>query len=300
MSPLRLRPWIAVAATATLGACGTSQVAPSVAPSEPEPQAYTGVFTVQEGPDHGPRLCRSVVTLRAAAGGSGGSGGAPACNGPDVHGWSWDDAEGETSDAGIVRGTYRVTGTWDGSALTLTEIPVAAALPGPGPGPDFTSPCEPPAGGWAVVDPATATNDDADAAMAYAESQPDWASAWSDPFDRSAEDPTSPEYGMVIFAKVVLNFRFTGDVERHEAALREIWGGALCVSKAPAPMDDLEAIQNELTDSIGMPNLVGVGVDAVSNVVDLEVFIDDGVQQSVDEQYGEGVVRVSAELTPVE
>ncbi|MBB5787164.1 hypothetical protein [Jiangella mangrovi] len=184
----------------------------------------------------------------------------------DVHGWS--DAEGETSDAGVVSGTYTVTGTWDGSALTLTETPEPAAEPGPGPSPDFTSPCEPPAGGWAVVDPATATNEDAESAHAYAESQPDWVGAWSEPFDRSAEDPSSPEYGMVIFAKVVLNYRFTGDLERHEAALREIWGGALCVSEAPNTMDDLRAIQDELTGTIATENFVGAGVDTTANVLD--------------------------------
>lgn len=293
MSRPRPTRWLAVAsAAAAMTACGTSQ--PTLTTPSAEPETYTGVFMVQETPDHGPRLCWDRPTLAVAAGPA--PSGPPPCTGPDVHGWSWDEAEGAESDGGITRGTYSVTGTWDGAALTLTEPPVPSAEHTPPPGPDFTSPCEPPPGGWAVVDPATATNADSEAAMAYAESQPDWAGAWSDPFDRSAEDPTSPEYGMVIFAKVVLNFRFTDDLERHEAALRELWGGALCVSEATNPHDELSAIQDEL---IHEPNLVGVGVDTVAGVVDLEILIDDGVQERMDQQYGPGVVRVIAELEPV-
>ena len=278
---------VATAAVA-LTACGTSQ--PTLTAPSADPETYTGVFLVQEGPDHGPRLCHGSVLLAAGSG-------PPACSGPDVHGWSWEEAGSTESGDGVIQGTYRVTGTWDGAALTLTEPPVPAAESGPPPGSDSTSPCAPPPDGWAVVDAATATNADADAAMAYAESQPDWAGAWSDPFDRSAEDPDSPEYGMVIFARVVLNFRFTGDLERHEAALRELWGGALCVSGAENPHDELSAIQDEL---IHEPNLVGVGVDMIADVVDLEVLIDNGVQERMDEQYGPGVVRVTAALRPVE
>ena len=44
---------------------------------------------------------------------------------------------------------------------------------------------------------------------------------------------------------------------------------------------------------------MGVGVDTVAGVVDLEILIDDGVQERMDQRYGPGVVRVIAELAPV-
>lgn len=43
-----------------------------------------------------------------------------------------------------------------------------------------------------------------------------------------------------------------------------------------------------------------MGVDVLTNAVQLDVFADDGLQERMDEQYGEGVVRVTAALQPVE
>jgi hypothetical protein len=96
---------------------------------------------------------------------------------------------------------------------------------------------------------------------------------------------------------LVLNAQFTGDLERHEAELRQIWGGALCVSEAANAMADLETIQAELTDSV--PHLTSAGVDVLTNTVTAQVFVDDGLQERLDEQYGPGIVQVDAALQPV-
>lgn len=52
----------------------------------------------------------------------------PTCGGPELVGWRWKDVAGET-DHGPVRTAHaRLTGTYDGSRLTLTEPPVEVPL----------------------------------------------------------------------------------------------------------------------------------------------------------------------------
>ncbi|TDC49028.1 hypothetical protein E1212_19425 [Jiangella ureilytica] len=275
--------WIVVAAPVAallLAACGDEEApvsaSPSDAPSSDDSgRLYTGIFTVLENAEHGPQLCTAVASSLP-----------PQCGGPDVAGWNWDEApDAETVD-GVTWGFYSVTGTWDGTTLTLTEPPLAGAATSPmvpdDALPDFTTPCEPPPGGWAVVDPATATDAGQASIGAYTGAQADWAGTWID---------TSVE-------PAVLNVRFTGDLERHEAELRSMWGGPLCVSAAERSMRELTAIQEELVGSV--PHLTSVGPEATANVVLLDVFVDDGLQEQLDQQYGPGVVRVSAALRPAE
>jgi hypothetical protein len=42
----------------------------------------------------------------------------------------------------------------------------------------------------------------------------------------------------------VLNFAFTDDLERQEAELRKIWGGALCVTRHKHTLAKLERLMN--------------------------------------------------------
>jgi hypothetical protein len=290
---MRHHGWIVAAPIAALlfAACGTQEAPTSASPSDspaatpaadPD-QPYTGIFTVLESPEHGPQLC-AVVGLSHP----------PACSGPDISGWNWDEAADAQTVNGVTWGFYSVTGSWDGGTLTLTEPPLAGAATSPmvpdGALPDFTSPCEPPVGGWAVLDAATATQDSMNAVMQHAAGLPDFAGAWIDP----SQDPT----GGADPTKVVVNIRFTGDLEQHEAELRTIWGGPLCVSEAERTDTELRAIQEELVESI--PFHTSVGVDPTAGVVELHVFVDDGLQEQMDEQYGAGVVRVSAALRPVQ
>ncbi|WP_053203673.1 hypothetical protein [Jiangella muralis] len=274
--------WIVAAPVAALllAACGDEEApvsaSPSDLPSSADPgQLYTGIFTVLESPEHGPQLCSMVAESYP-----------PQCGGPDIAGWNWDDAPDAESASGVTWGFYSVTGTWDGSTFTLTEPPLPGAATSPvvpdDAAPDFTSPCEPSAGGWAVTDPATATDAALNAVNAYVDEQADGAGMWVD----SSVQPT------------VLNARFTGDLDAHEAELRGLWGGPLCVSAADRSTRDLTAIQDELTAAV--PDLLSVGPEVTANAVQLSVFVDDGLQAELDAQYGEGVVVVSATLRPVE
>ena len=78
-----------------------------------------------------------------------------------------------------------------------------------------------------VTDPALATQEAFEAARVYAEAQPDYAALW---IDYLVEPTEEVDLGPATF---VLNVRFTGNLAGHEAALREIYGGPLCVTTAP-------------------------------------------------------------------
>jgi hypothetical protein len=96
--------------------------------------------------------------------------------------------------------------------------------------------------------------------------------------------------------KLTLNVRFTGDLERHERALRAIWGGALCVSPGERTWAELEDLRAALHDEL---DPLGSSVDERAGQVHLEVIVDDGLQAELDQRYGPGLVRVAAQLTPV-
>ncbi|NED95482.1 hypothetical protein G1H11_09165 [Phytoactinopolyspora alkaliphila] len=291
--------WLFLAPVLAVAACGTEDatVANVTDAPAPDPETiYTGTGTVMETAETGPQLCLGGVAESYP----------PQCGGPDISNWSWDEVDPDTyeSASGSTWGVYVVTGRYDGETFELTEPASSAMYTTPPPvdhqEPDFSSPCEPPAGGWAVVDPEK-TNDDAlQEALQLAAEQPDYAGAWVDQSINPASEAESDleaEEAMNDPSLLVLNVQFTGDLERHEAELREVWGGALCVSEAEHTEAELRAIQDELVD---IPGFLGAGVDTSGGVVTLQVEIDDGLQQRLDEQYGEGIVRVTAALTPVD
>lgn len=254
-------------------------------------QEYQGVGTVLESPEHGPQLCLGGVADSYP----------PQCGGPDLVGWDWESVDGAESANGSTWGVYAVTGTWDGERLTVTRVdaPEDAIRPAYEE-PDFTTPCAPPEGGWAVVDAPTATDEAMQHALEAAAAKPAYVGAWLDQSINPAySDSGSAEYENLLNdpTKLVLNVMFTGDLERHEAELRAIWGGALCVSSAPRSQADLLAIQAEVT---GLPGVLGSAPDERSGTVQVSVIIDDGLQAELDAQYGEGVVEVISALRPVD
>lgn len=252
--------WFVVASALVLAACGEEDASAASATSSPSAdQVYTGTFFVLENADHGPQLCTDGVMESYPV----------QCSGTDVVGWSWADVEGEESHAGTTHGTYRITGTYDGTAFTVTEPGVLApdtAFDLPMPSVDFSTPCEPPAGGWSLPDPAKVTDEAISAAIAYATAEPDYGYLW---MDKSIHPAGADNH----VAKMVLNFTFTGDLERHEAELRKIWGGALCVSQAQRTQAELRAIEQDL---IALPERATHSIDEVTGTLTLYVMVDDG------------------------
>lgn len=270
-----------------VGASDTPATAPAGAPATGMPTAVPaadgrvttgGLVTVLDDGD-GPRLCHMVAESLP-----------PQCEGVPMAGWDWVAHPEHEERSGVRWGSFALTGTFDGTTFTVTDAVPAALYDAMAPEPEALpgTPCEPPPGGWGVVDAVKATPEAMDATFTAAARLPGYAGAWLDTSrDPSAtNDPT----------KVVVNVAVTRDVAGGEATLRETWGGALCVSEARFT----EAELNEI--SMALQALPGVlTTSAADDVVHAEVLHDDGSLQAwADEEYGDGRVEITSALVPAE
>lgn len=131
-----------------------------------------------------------------------------------------------------------------------------------------------------------------------ARAQSNHAGLWVDqpaPSDDPADQEVPPE-------QVVLNVAFTGDLGRHEAELRQVWGGPLCVTQLPHTVSELIAIQDELrtgvVQELGLERLFS-SVHESRSVVELGVVaVTDDQLREVERRYGDAV-EVTAALQPV-
>jgi hypothetical protein len=242
---------------------------------------------VLESPQRGPMLCVGFIATSLP----------PQCGDVPITNWDWTAVEGEESRAGTTWGDYRVVGTYDGRAFTVIEAsPWIERDPEQAEDP-IDTPCPEPAGGWRAADPTKISEGHFAAAAAFADSQPESAGVWVDyvvePDPDAAADPE----------RQILNAAFTGNLERHEAALRERWGGPLCVTQHDYTLAELERIQEDLTsrgaEALGL-ELLSVGVFVPENAVELVALVVDGeAREALDVRYGEGAVRASGALRPV-
>ena len=156
-----------------------------------------------------------------------------------------------------------------------------------------------------VTDASRATQEAFDAVQAYALTQPEYAGLWID----QLQDPVG-ESGFDV-ASFVLNVTFTGDPARHEAALREIYGGPLCVSGAERSAAELDEIRAGLPVVLASAEAEAAGIyasggasygtDVTRNVVVATVFAVTGDGQAwLDARYGAGAVVLSSMLSVVE
>jgi len=157
----------------------------------------------------------------------------------------------------------------------------------------FTAPCPAPAGGWRVEDPARATDAAMQEVLERAATLDGAAGAWIDQ-DGGQNDPR----------RLVVVVRTTGDVGATEEALREIWGGALCVTRAERTEAELRAVQDELVAEMRAdgsdPGFLSVAVDVVVGRVDAQVWLATPQDRArLDERFGPGVVRLESVLQPV-
>ncbi|WP_055479928.1 hypothetical protein [Sphaerimonospora mesophila] len=274
-----------MAALVMLAACGAASTA------DPLPIRYQADGLVLAGAEHGPQLCAGVNLSMP-----------PQCSGLDIAGWDWDMVEHEAL-RGVRWGDYHVVGTWDGERLTLTESPRPAERgEPPADGSDFTSPCPTPAGGWHPVDPVKATDQAIDAAIDLAEKLPGYAGSWLDQGyldEIEGYDPRDPMEGYANDPKrLVLNLRFTGDPAVHERAIREVWGGALCLSPAQHTRAKLHAIQRRMEKEI--KGLYSLSTDELAGHVDAGVWVvTPELRRQVDETYGAGLVVLHGFLKPI-
>jgi hypothetical protein len=267
-----------------LAACGASIPADAPPPAVPKPAPdllYEANATVLEDRTRGPMLCLGGVLLSLP----------PQCGDVPIAGWDWQAVEGEETAGGTTWGNYHVVGRYDGETFTVTDV-------GPSENrraetdADFATPCPEPPGGWTGLDQAT-QNDDAQA-HAYARSQPDYVTSWV-----THLDPAQLEFGPVI-----VNVIFTGDAERHEAEIKKVWDGPLCVIERDVPTArELARIRKEVEaglDALGLRMLWSQG-PGVEPVVEIGVIVDvEGTAQAaLDARYGPGVIRLIPALRPV-
>jgi hypothetical protein len=268
---------------------------PSTRPAAPAEIVYQGNVLVMQTPEHGPRLCAQGAQADIFP-----QPPYPSCAGPayEVVDWEWDAVTAESAD-GVTWGTYYVEGTWDGQRFTLTEPPGPADPEVAGRDDDVdsdTSPCPEPAGGWRPVDVSKATDAAFEELNVWAPTVPEYAGMWLDqsyleeldnPTEEAWNDPT----------RFVLNLRFVGDPADWEPRVREIWGGALCVSSAEYSLTELNDIQTRL--HADHPEIVSSSQNYVVNAVRVEVLIaTPELQADFDEQYGPGAVDLQGWLEP--
>lgn len=252
---------------ANSGAAGPGVPAASPTAALAADRPVTVTATVLDSGD-GPELCLGGVADSLP----------PQCSGPPITGWDWDDHP-EADSANDVRwGEFVLVGGWDGTTFSATESRPAGAddwAQADAGGP--STPCEEPEGGWAVVDqsinPRWEDYEDGD---------------WSLEVQQAMNDP----------AYTVLNVGVTDDLAGAEAAVREVWGGPLCVSRVANTFARLREVAVELQD---LPGGLGAQFGSISNRVELPVVHDDGsIQAWVDEEYGQDVVVVTSVLEPAE
>jgi hypothetical protein len=259
----------------------------SPAVSEPPDGAlYRVVGLVVEMPGEPPRICfgpeRGVST---------------GCSDPSVEivGMDW-DALG-TPPNGEMVGAATLTGRFEGERFVLSEpparpVPVEPMIDGL----DLSTVCEPPPGGWVVLDETLATEAALDEVRRYTESRLDAAGFW---IDWSRTRPGGGDgFAMNDPRGAIVNVRFTGDLAAHEEVLRGLWGGALCIVRGERTWAELQAIERTLLDELG-PVMTAVhprhGVVLVHLVVPQEGYR----QHDMDERFGRGAVLVTSAFRPV-
>lgn len=265
----------------TSGPASIAVTEPPVAPESSAPAtvapaanaAYEVIAPVLETAERGTQLCLGQWMVSATP---------PLCDGPELEGWSWDFVGGGNP---VGTGTWSeayVAGTWDAARQVFVAseggLPTAAEhdrFARSATKPDFSVPCPEPAGGW------PARNQE------WPEDQihmiPGYAGSW--------EDPTNQ----------VVTVKFTGDLDAAEAAVRQYYTDNLCVVPARHSMDELVAISNQLLSMSSVKFLWSqVYADATGEWVEAGVIVPDPDRQAAfDQQYGEGVVRLTPRLQPL-
>ena len=214
----------------------------------------------------------------------------PRCGGPRVEPWDWNAVDGEETARDVTwGGPYYLVGTFDGTTFRLTQ-PLAPPRPRPEPTiPPFDEPpCAAPGGDWLTISRAKATDRDLLAATEYAIGQPDFAGRWV----------TSPDDGpRDLQTTIVYTYGFTGNLARHERAMRERYGGRLCVVRQARSYRELERIQS--TVHAGR-YFYSSHIEDAENIVEVGVLVaDDATRRLVEDRVGPGVVRLNGILRPV-
>jgi hypothetical protein len=295
-----LKTLLALGLAFSTAACGRLQEDGPRSGNTQEDGPYEATATVLEDRNHGPMLCLGAILTSLP----------PQCGDVPLTGWDWKQVDGEKRQGETIWGDYHVVGTFDGTSFTVTEVEKPKADKSYE-GDPIETPCPEPEGGWRPDDAEQLSEGDQFAAMDLAQSQPDFAGLWVDYIDDEAAeagayanpdtDPQALEAGLGP-GNIILNAAFTGDLERHESEIREVWSGALCVVQHERSLKELLGIQRDLDGAAKELDLeiLSTSADESENVVDLEVVIlTEETKEALDARYGEGAVRAIGVLQPV-
>lgn len=286
----------AIGALITQAACGSERAesttenrAAAELPAHVVPDDYTGRFrgtavTVLSSDEHGPQLCSYILESDP-----------PQCEGPEVVGWDWNAVEHESSHD-TKWGDYQVDGTFTDDTFTLTE---PATPPSPPP-PENSAPvsaCAEPEGGWPIPDPSKTTLEDQERAFSTinrSEGFSDGWVGWLIPADEITETSSNnPE-------NFIINVLTTGDVTATEAAIREVWGGKLCV--APAEHAHTARELNQIADEIsGTHGVESVASDTRAGNVEVGAWVaTEQLWRQLTDEYGAEVIDLQGLLEPID
>jgi hypothetical protein len=271
---------------------GADEPAATSAPAPDPEQLYEFDGMVVDDAD-GPELCVGGVAESLP----------PQCGGLPLAGWDWRTVEGEERAMGATWGTYHVVGTFDGETFTLRKA--GPARHEGGGERDFSTPCAEPEGGWVALDPARVSDEDFDAGASAAEARPDYVALWVD----YVGDYTADEMAQRLMdgepVLQIMNVVVTEDAPGAESAIREAWGGPLCVlQREGRTATELAAIREEaerlVQEELGLRYLWSSSGE-VGQAAEIGVVVDPGgaAQAALDERYGPGMVQLFPALTPV-
>ncbi len=281
---------------AVVTACGQAprDVALRTAASEPPTsvaidspageQLYEATGLVLDTPDGDPELCVGVVMESLP----------PQCEGIPIARWDWTQVDGEDKAGGTTWGTFNLVGNYERDVFTVHEAgpPESGEAEQSDP---VDVPCAEPPGGWTVADPDRASQEQVFVTQREVSREPDFAGLWIDYYNQPPGGSTEEDPG-----NIILTVAFTGDLERHERELRELWGGPLCLTQHDHTLQELKEIQNGFPGDEFDLDVLWSDIDVVRGVVEIGVVaIDAETLKNIEERYGDSAVEVNAQLKPV-
>jgi hypothetical protein len=149
-------------------------------------------------------------------------------------------------------------------------------------------PCARPEDGW-IADPAKTDESDFAAATGRARELDTYAGVWTEYIDQ--EELEGEGHPSTDPANVIVVAAYTSDPAAHEAELRELWGGGLCLVEAEHTYEELHEVRDALVDEF--PAINNPVVDQPENVVSAMIpEITPELRAAIDERFGEGIVRL--------
>ena len=127
--------------TVVLSACGAT-AGGQAEPGTLRERLFEATATVLSSTEHGPMLCFGAIADSLP----------PQCGDIPITNWDWQRAEGEQRAAGTTWGSYRVIGTYDGNAFTVSDVGSVEVTDPPIDDNPSDTPCEKPESGWPVPD----------------------------------------------------------------------------------------------------------------------------------------------------